>query len=66
GTRHEELLYAPEDLEKIWKLRRILANFSPLEALDVLLTGLKNTKTNAEFLRSEELRKGVVQATTLY
>ncbi|MHA2611873.1 MAG: transcription termination factor Rho [bacterium JZ-2024 1] len=66
GTRHEELLYPPEDLEKIWKLRRILANFSPLEALDVLLTGLKNTKTNAEFLRSEELRKGVVQPTTLY
>ncbi len=66
GTRHEELLYNPEDMERVWKLRRILANLSPMEGLDVLLTGLRHTKTNSEFLRSEELRKGIGQAASLY
>ncbi len=59
GTRHEELLYTPEELERIWKLRRILASLSPMEALEILLSGLRKTRTNAEFLQSEELRKGV-------
>ncbi|MHA2621261.1 MAG: transcription termination factor Rho [bacterium JZ-2024 1] len=60
GTRHEELLFTPEELERVWRLRRILATLTPLEALEVLLSGLSKTKTNAEFLQSEELRRGLV------
>lgn len=59
GTRHEELLFTADELDKIWKLRRILAAMSPMEALEVVISGLKKTKSNAEFLGSEELRRGV-------
>jgi transcription termination factor Rho len=60
GTRHEELLFTSEELERVWRLRRILATLTPLEALEVLLSGLGKVKTNAEFLLSEELRRGLV------
>lgn len=60
GTRHEELLFTPEELERVWRLRRILATLTPLEALEVLLSGLGKTKTNPEFLQSEELRRGLI------
>jgi transcription termination factor Rho len=60
GTRHEELLFNPEELERVWRLRRILATLTPLEALEVLLSGLSKVKTNSEFLQSEELRRGLV------
>ncbi|MGH8103537.1 MAG: transcription termination factor Rho [bacterium] len=59
STRHEELLFTPDELDRVWKLRRILAAMSPMEALEVLISGLRKTKSNAEFLDSEELRRGV-------
>lgn len=50
GTRKEEKLYPKEAVEKIYLLRRALATLPPHEAMQLLLTKLKQTKTNAEFL----------------
>jgi len=52
GTRKEELLMHPEELERIWALRKVLAEMNAFEAIDLLLQRLKRTKTNAEFLLS--------------
>ncbi|MBI3272724.1 MAG: transcription termination factor Rho [Planctomycetes bacterium] len=54
GTRREELLLAPADLERIVRLRRRLAERPPLEAMSALLAALGKTQNNAEFLRSFE------------
>jgi len=50
GTRKEEKLYPREDVERIYLLRRALAALPPHEAMQVLLTKLKQYRTNAEFL----------------
>ncbi len=52
GTRKEELLYHPEELEKIYLLRQALADLTPLDAMNLLLNRLKKTSNNAEFLLS--------------
>lgn len=52
GTRKEELLYHPEELEKIYLLRQALADLTPLDAMNLLLNRLKKTNNNAEFLLS--------------
>jgi transcription termination factor Rho len=52
GTRREELLLAPKDLEAITRLRRALSGAPPLEALQKLLNGLAKLKTNKEFLKA--------------
>ncbi len=52
GTRKEELLYHPEELEKIFQLRNALGDFSPLDAMNLLGARLKKTNSNAEFLLS--------------
>jgi len=52
GTRKEELLYHPEELDKIYLLRQVLADLTPLDAMNLLLARLKKTNTNAEFLLS--------------
>jgi transcription termination factor Rho len=52
GTRREELLLAPKDLEAITRLRRALSGAPPLEAIQRLLTGLSKFKTNKEFLKA--------------
>ena len=52
GTRKEDLLYHPEELEKIYLLRQILADLTPLDAMNLLLARLKKTANNAEFLLS--------------
>lgn len=52
GTRKEELLYHPHELEKIYLLRQALADLSPLDAMNLLLARLKKTNSNAEFLLS--------------
>ncbi|NLF58836.1 MAG: transcription termination factor Rho, partial [Candidatus Hydrogenedens sp.] len=49
-TRKEELLLSPEDLERIWLLLRVLSPLEPSEAADLLISKLKKTKTNDEFL----------------
>ncbi|MGO9244153.1 MAG: transcription termination factor Rho [Verrucomicrobiia bacterium] len=52
GTRREELLLAPKDLEAITRLRRALSGAPPVEALQRLLTGMSKFKTNKEFLKA--------------
>jgi transcription termination factor Rho len=41
-----------EELNKIWLLRKILSDFTPVEAMEFLLGKLKGTKNNKEFLKS--------------
>jgi transcription termination factor Rho len=52
GTRKEELLYHPDELERIHALRRVLAAESPIEAMTLLLEKIKKTQNNIEFLMS--------------
>jgi transcription termination factor Rho len=50
GTRREELLFHPDELTEVWKLRRVLMALEPGAALELLIDRLKNTKSNAAFL----------------
>ncbi|MBX9744462.1 MAG: transcription termination factor Rho [Chlamydiales bacterium] len=52
GTRKEELLYHPTELEKIYLLRQGLADLTPVDAMNLLVARLKKTSSNAEFLLS--------------
>jgi len=52
GTRKEELLLHPDELERVRTLRRVLADMHPVEAMELLTSRLKKTKSNAEFLMS--------------
>ena len=49
GTRREELLMKPDQLQKVWVLRKFLYDMDELEAMEFLLDKLKATKSNAEF-----------------
>jgi transcription termination factor Rho len=51
GTRREELLMKEDDLQKVYILRKILSDFSPVEAMDFLLDKIRGTKNNKEFLK---------------
>ncbi|MCM8771656.1 MAG: transcription termination factor Rho [Candidatus Omnitrophica bacterium] len=52
GTRREELLINPEELQLIWLLRKILAPLNPIEAMELLINKIKSTKSNIELLLS--------------
>lgn len=52
GTRKEELLFHPNELEKIYLLRQAVADLAPGDAMNLLLSRLKKTNSNAEFLLS--------------
>ena len=52
GTRKEELIYHPEELQRIYGLRRAMQGLGPIESMEMLITRLKKTKSNAEFLLS--------------
>lgn len=52
GTRKEELLYHPSELEKIYLLRQQVADLACLDAMNLLLGRLKKTNSNVEFLLS--------------
>jgi transcription termination factor Rho len=52
GTRKEELIYHPEELQRIFGLRRAMQGLGPIESMEMLITRLKKTKSNAEFLLS--------------
>lgn len=49
GTRREELLVSPDELEKMWILRKLLSNMDEIAAIEFLVEHLKDTKTNEEF-----------------
>ncbi len=52
GTRKEELLMHPDEVERVRMLRRVLADMHPVEAMEMLVSRLKKTSSNAEFLMS--------------
>ena len=49
STRREELLMDPEELQKVWILRKLLHPMNDIEAIEFLLDKLKATKANSEF-----------------
>ncbi len=51
----EELLLDPKELELIYKLRRVLVDMNPVEAMELLTTRLKKVKSNGEFLMTMNL-----------
>ena len=55
GTRKEELLLSPEELNKVWILRKVLSSLNPVEAMELLLEKLGATKSNKDFLKSMEV-----------
>ena len=50
GTRKEELLISPEDLNRIWILRKVLQPLNPIEAMEFLLDKMRKTRSNRDFL----------------
>jgi transcription termination factor Rho len=52
GTRKEELLCKPEELNRMWILRKVLHSMGVVEAMELLQEKLRETKTNEEFLRA--------------
>jgi len=52
GTRREDLLYHPEEWERVQLLRKAMAALPPIEAMERLIENLQATKTNAELLLS--------------
>ncbi|MCX7770790.1 MAG: transcription termination factor Rho [Proteobacteria bacterium] len=52
GTRKEELLVSNFELQRIWLLRKILQQLSPVESMEFLLEKLRLTKSNKEFLEN--------------
>jgi len=52
GTRREELLFTPAELNRVYLLRNFLADMHPSESIEFLMDRLRRTKTNAEFLES--------------
>jgi transcription termination factor Rho len=55
GTRKEELLVTPEELRRIYILRKVLSDMNPVEAMELLTNRMGRTKSNAEFLMSMNL-----------
>ena len=52
GTRKEELLTAPEELQKLWILRKVLHPMDELAAVEFLLNKMQDTKTNSKFFEA--------------
>ena len=52
GTRKEDLLLHPEEMSRIWSMRKVLTPVGPNEAMDIVLKRLRLTETNVEFLMS--------------
>jgi transcription termination factor Rho len=52
GTRKEELLQDAEELNRVWILRKLLSDLTPVEAMEFLMEKMRGTKSNKEFLKS--------------
>ncbi len=52
GTRKEELLLTPEELNRVWILRKVLSEMQPVEAIEFLLDKMKGTRSNRDFLQA--------------
>lgn len=51
GTRKEEMLMEPEDLSRVWILRKLLSDLTPVDAMEFMLEKMRGTKSNKEFLK---------------
>jgi len=55
GTRREELLLDPKELELVYRLRRVLSDLNPVEAVELLKSRLAKCRSNVEFLMTMNL-----------
>ncbi|MDH7497161.1 MAG: transcription termination factor Rho [Syntrophomonadaceae bacterium] len=51
GTRKEELLLSPEEMELMWKLRRMFASYQTVETMEIMIDTLKKTRSNQDLVR---------------
>jgi len=58
GTRREEMLMDPDELQRVWTLRRRITNVDEAEVLNLILGKLRSTATNNEFLATIKLSQG--------
>jgi transcription termination factor Rho len=56
GTRKEEMLMDPDEYRRVCILRRVLQDMNAPDAMELLVTRLQKTKTNAEFLMSMNMK----------
>jgi transcription termination factor Rho len=63
GTRREEMLMSPDETKIVWKLRRALAGLEQQQALELVLSRLKETSSNVEFLMQVQKSMPVPQGT---
>ena len=54
GTREEQRLVPPKELEQVWKLRRVMGGLEGGAATELLIDGLRSSKNNGEFLKKVE------------
>jgi transcription termination factor Rho len=52
GTRKEELLLNPDDINRIWIMRKVIQPLSTIDAMEFLMEKIKDTKNNLDFLAS--------------
>lgn len=52
GTRREDLLLTEEEISRLWILRKVINDMTPVEAMEFLLSRMQGTKSNKEFLKS--------------
>ncbi|MDA8417421.1 MAG: transcription termination factor Rho [Desulfobacteraceae bacterium] len=52
GTRKEDLLLSPSELNRAWILRKLLSSMNPADAMEFLMDKMKGTKNNAEFFQT--------------
>ena len=52
GTRREDLLVDPDELQKMWVLRKVVHDMDEIAAVEFLMNKMKDTKTNTEFFES--------------
>jgi len=50
GTRKEDLLMEKDELQRVWLLRKYMADMNPMETMEFLLSKMKGTRSNMEFL----------------
>jgi transcription termination factor Rho len=64
GTRREDLLLSPDELNKSWILRKFLATMNTVEGMEFLIDKMKKHKTNAEFFDSIHKKNGTSTGTS--
>ena len=55
GTRKEELLFSPEELELTWNLRNTFSDYSPVETMQMMIDTMRKSKSNKDLLRAAPL-----------